>query len=132
MAKIGNLGKLITFSVSSKKVLTFDGLQQTVSGRWAKHDVISKKPVKEFLGPDSRSITLPIYLSAAHGVKPRKTMEKIEKAVEKGTPYKLVIGGKKIGKYKWVIEKMGESWGEIIEDGKLMAVNLNLTLSEYR
>lgn len=131
MAEIGNLGKLITFEVSSKKVLTFNQMQHNVSGRWAQHDIISGKPVSEFLGPGQQKVTLPIYLTVMHGVKPRKIIEKLEQAAEKGTPYTFVIGGKKIGSNKWVVESISETWGEIIDDGKLLAANLTLTLSEY-
>lgn len=132
MGKIGNLGKLIVFEVSAEKVLTFDGLTQSVRGRWAVQNPILGKPYSEFLGPDQRTISLSIYLSAMHGIKPRKTMERIEKAIEKGTPYKLVVGGKKVGSNQWVITDMSESWGAIIEGGKLVSASLALNLAEYR
>lgn len=131
MAQIGNLGKLIVFQVSSKKVLTFDNMQRTVSGRWAQHEIIGKRPVSEFLGPGQQKVTLQIFVSAMHGVKPRKTIEKLEKAVEKGNHYPLVIGGKKVGKNEWVVESVSETWGEIIDNGKLLSAHLTLTLSEY-
>lgn len=131
MALIGNLGKLITFEVSSDKVLTFKNLSQTVTGRWTTHAPIGKKPKPEFLGAGQRTISLTIYLSVNHGVKPRKTIEKIEKAVEKGKPNPLVIGGKKIGSNEWVITEMSETWGEIIKDGTLVSASLTLSLAEY-
>ena len=131
MAKVGNLGKLIVFEVSSDKVLTFRDMTQTVKGRWTTHETIGKKPKPEFLGPDQRGVNLTIFLSVDHGVKPRKTIEKIEKAVEKGTPYPLVIGGKKVGSNQWVITNMSETWKEIILDGQLVSANLTLTLAEY-
>jgi phage protein U len=131
MAQIGNLGKLIVFEVSSDKVLTFHDMTQSISGRWAQHSVIGGKPESEYLGPGQRSISLPIFLSVSHGVKPRRTMEKMEKAAEKGTPYPFVLGGKKIGDNQWVISSISESWGDVIVDGKLVSANLTLTLSEY-
>ena len=131
MAQIGNLGKLIVFEVSSDKVLTFNRMTQSVKGRWTTHAIIGNKPKSEFLGSDQRGITLPIFLSVNHGVKPRDTMEKIEKAVEEGTPYSLVIGGKKVGNNQWVISSMSETWNDIIKDGKLVQANITLTLTEY-
>lgn len=132
MGKVGNLGKLIVFEVSTNKVLTFNGMTQSVKGRWAVQNTILEKPYPEFLGPDQRTISLSIYLSAVHGINPRKTMERIEKAVESGTPYTLVIGGKKVGSNQWVISNMSEAWGEIIEDGSLVSAKLTINLSEYR
>lgn len=131
MAQIGNLGKLIVFEVSSKKVLTFHGMTQTVSGRWTAHNVIGGKPKSEFLGPGQRGITLTISLSVNHGVKPRSTIERIEKAVETGEHFPLVIGGKKVGDHEWSIANMSETWGTIIKDGCLVSASLSITLSEY-
>lgn len=132
MGKIGNLGKLIVFEVSTRKVLTFGKLAQTVKGRWAVQEPILGKPYSEFLGPGQRTISLSIHLSAMHGVRPQETMERIEAAVESGTPYPLVIGSKKIGSYQWVITDMSEAWGGIIEGGHLASADLTLSLSEYR
>jgi len=132
MGKIGNLGKLITFEVSSDRVFTFSNMTQKVSGRWTAQNPILCKPYPEFLGPGQRTVSLSVYISAVHGVNPRKTMERIEEAVENGTPYNLVIGGRKVGSGQWVITDMSEAWGEIIDDGRLVAANLTLNLSEYR
>lgn len=129
--KIGNLGKLITFSVSSKKILTFESMNKTVKGRWAKHSLIQKKPRPEFLGADSQQTTLEILLDATLGVNPREMLEKIEKAVEKGTPLTFVIGGKKIGNNQWVIESVSETWDRVMLDGILVKAKTSLTLSEY-
>lgn len=131
MAQIGNLGSLIVFEVSSDKVLTFDGLTQTVKGRWASHNVIGGKPVSEFLGADLRNINLPILLHVNHGVRPRATIEKIEKAIESGMPNVLVIGGQKVGNNRWKITQMSEAWGKIIRDGRLISAKITLTLEEY-
>ena len=132
MGNIGNLGKLIVFEVSTNKVLTFSEMKQSVKGRWTVQTPISGKPYPEFLGPDQRTISLSVYLSTMHGTKPRKTMELIEQAIESGTPYNLVIGGKKVGDNQWVITDMGESWEKIMNDGKLVSAKLTLNLAEYR
>lgn len=131
MAKIGNLGKLIVFEVSDQKVLTFRNMMKKVSGRWTTHSAIGKKPVSEFLGPGQGAISLDIYLTVNHGVKPRSTIKKIEKAIESGTPYLFVIGGEQVGSHQWVITDMSETWNDIIMDGRLASTNLTLNLAEY-
>ena len=87
--------------------------------------------MSEFLGPGQRAMVLSIHLSSSLGVKPRSIIDKIEKAVENGTAYPLVIGGKKIGNYQWVITDMSETWETIILDGVLVSANLTLNLVEY-
>lgn len=131
MAKIGSLGKTIIFSTSDKKILTFSDLTQTVTGRWATHERIQKKPQSEFLGPGLRNITFKITLNAAHGVKPRKTMEAMEKMVEKGTVENFVLGGKRIGKYKWKMTSLSETWDTVMNKGELLKATVSITLEEY-
>lgn len=136
--QIGNLGKLIVFKVSADykkgqtKVMTFQNLTQSVKGRWATHNIIGKKPASEFLGPDMRQITLPITLSSELGMNPRKVLESIEKAVEKGSAYDFIIGGTKVGRYQWVITSMSETWDTVLNNGILVRAKVSLTLEEYR
>lgn len=128
---VGNLGKLITFEVSSRKVLTFDQMQRSVKGRWATHDVIGGKVKSEFLGADVASITLPIYLSAMHGVRPRRTIELINDAIESGQYFTFVVGGRAVGRYQWRITSSSETWDKVILNGILVEAKLTLTLEEY-
>lgn len=131
MARIGNFGKIIVFETSDKRILNFNSFQKTVSGNWGTHDRIGKKPQSEFLNANLQQITFTITLNAQHGVKPRKTMEGIEKAVEKGQVESLVIGGAKVGKNKWKITQMTEAWDIVMSQGEVQKATLNLTLEEY-
>ena len=49
--QVGSMGD-IPFVVSYGKIRTFSDYGRSVSGRWTKHDLIGRKPVLEFLGPD--------------------------------------------------------------------------------
>ncbi len=131
MAVIGNLGKLITFEVSAGQVITIHKMVQTVKGRWANHAIIGEKPKLEFLGPDIREISFSVLLSVSHGIRPRATMERIEKAIENGENNPFILGGRSVGIYNWVITNMSESWDIIIQDGKLVQGKVTLTLQEY-
>ena len=127
---IGNLGKTITFEVSSDKVLTFRNMSRSVKGRWTQHNV-KGKPIAEFLGPDLDGASLTVSLSAMHGVKPRKTLETIEKAVRKGTVLPFVVGGEKVGSNNWVITSVSETWKCVYSKGELVSADVTLTLQEY-
>lgn len=131
MAKIGNFGKLIVFETSDSRVLNFNDFQKTVSANWGKHDRIGKKPLSEFLNPELQTLTFTITLNAQHGVRPRKTMESIENAIEKGQVESLVIGAAKVGKNKWKITQMTEAWDTVMNKGELLKATLNLSLEEY-
>lgn len=131
MAEVGSLGKLITFQVSEKKVQTFSDLKRKVSGRWVEHETIKGKPKSEFLGADLQDISFTIVLSASLGVNPRKVIERIAKAVEKGEHFPFVLGGKKISKNDFKITEMSESWDHIFSKGKLVHAKLDISLKEY-
>lgn len=131
MARIGNFGKIIIFETSDARVLNFNGFQKTVSGNWTTHERIGKKPQSEFLNANLQQITFTITLNAQHGVRPRSTMEKIEKAVEKGKVESLVIGGKKVGKNKWKITQMSEAWDIVMSGGQVQKATINISMEEY-
>lgn len=127
----GHFGKTITFRVSDKKVLTFKDMNRTVSGRWTTHSAIGKKEKTEFIGPGLDKINMTLILSYAHGVKPQKVIKRLEKVAKNGTAKNLVIGGKKIGKNKYRITSMSESWDEIYNNGFLYQANVDVTFEEY-
>lgn len=131
MGKIGNFGSLIIFETSDARILQPRALKKEVSGRWAEHARIGKKPLKQFLGPGAEKVTFSITLDARHGVKPRKVIENIEKHIQKGTPKKLAIGGQVVVSNKLVITAASESWDEIWDKGELVRASLDLTLEEY-
>lgn len=131
MAKIGNFGKLIVFETSDKRILNFNSFQRTISGNWAIHERIGKKPQSEFLNPNLQSVTFTIILDAMHGVRPRRMIDTITNAVETGIVEDVIVGGQKIGKNKWKITQMGETWDVVLDGGELLRATLNLTLEEY-
>lgn len=128
---IGNIGKTIIFEVSDEKILRFDSLTRTVKGRWASHPRVGKKPKKQFLGPDSETIMMSITLNAEHGVKPRKTMRKIQRAIRRGRPKRVVIGKKALGKNKFVITEISETYDRVLNRGEIVKASCDIILEEY-
>lgn len=128
---IGHIGKTVVFETSDRKILNFTKMQRTVKGRWASHSRIGKKPKKQFLGPDADQLTFSITLNAEHGVRPRKTIENIEKLIRTGKPQTVVIGSKKVGSNKYAITEISESWETILNKGEVVEITCDITLEEY-
>lgn len=128
---IGHIGKTVVFETSDRKILNFTKMQRTVKGRWASHSRIGKKPKKQFLGPDADQLTFSITLNAEHGVRPRKTIENIEKLIRTGRPQTVVIGSKKVGSNKYAITEISESWETILNKGEVVKITCDITLEEY-
>lgn len=131
MATIGNFGKLITFEVSSEKMLALKDLKRTVAGRWKKHEIVGAAPRSEFQGPDLDETTITAILSAEHGVKPRATIERLEAAARSGEVDYLIIGGKRVGTEKVYISSISEEWDTIWNKGELVKATINITFAEY-
>jgi len=128
---IGHIGKTVVFETSDRKILNFTKMQRTVKGRWASHSRIGKKPKKQFLGPDADQVTFSITLNAEHGVRPRKTVENIEKLIRTGKPQTVVIGSKKVGSNKYAITEISENWETILNKGEVVKITCDITLEEY-
>lgn len=128
---IGNFGKLIVFETSDSRILNFDSWQRTISGNWASHDRIGKKPKSEFLNPNLQTVQFNIVLNAQHGVRPQEIANRIAKAVEKGQVETLVIGGQKIGSEKWKITQATEARDIVLNGGETVKCTLGLSLEEY-
>lgn len=127
---LGAFGKTIVFEVNDRKILAPQDVKREISGRWKTHEIVSKRPKMEFLGPDLAETKMKIVLSAEHGVSPRKTLENIEKAVNEGTTDWLVIGGKILGSQKVAITSCSEAWDTIYNQGELVKATVEITLKE--
>lgn len=128
---IGTLGNKLVFEVNDDTVMTFQNMSREVAGRWTVHEVMGVKPRPEFLGPGLQSITLPITLSAAMGVRPRNVLQTIEQMVESGAAEYLVIGTKPVGKNPFRLTGASETWDKVYSRGELAKGTVTITLEEY-
>lgn len=141
---VGYMGS-IPFVTSRQYLLTFDDYSRMSEGRWAKHDIIGSKPVLEFLGPDTESITMKIQLRRDHGVSPEKILKQLRSMRDQGEVFPLVIGSKVVGEAikslllkqdigintgLWILKNIGETvthWA----GGNIYAVDVSITIEEY-
>lgn len=127
---IGSLGNVI-FEVSGEQLRTFDDFSRDGNSRFAKHDVLGIKPVKQFIGPDLDKIKFKIHLSAALGVNPVLEIETLREYMQNGESLTLIIGGKPVGSGKYTIESINENWTVVDNRGNIISVDVDLELEEY-
>lgn len=127
---IGNFGDII-FETSSEKILNFSDFRRDVVSRWGKHDVIGRKPVTEFIGPDLDMITFVVNLHGTCGVNANDEMDKWLIYCRNGEAHTLTIGSKSLGVDKWIVQSVGLPWNIILGDGKLLSGKVEVTLQEY-
>ena len=128
---VGNWGKDIVFSVSDRKGQTFKDMTRTVGSQWATHSRIGRKDQAEYLRPTLQKITFTMELNALYGVNPRTMLNKLANLAERGTVNTLVIGGKRVGSYRWRITDISEEWETIYNGGELARAKVNVTMQEY-
>ena len=141
---VGYMGK-IPFITSRSYLLTLDDYSKSSEGRWAKHDIVGDKPVLEFLGPNTETISLKIQLRRDHGVNPESILRQLEEMRDTGEVFPLVLGSKVIGnllKRFWKDSPFGTSTGlwvlkglsEVVKHwagGNMYCVDATVTLEEY-
>lgn len=131
MGMVGNFGNRIIFETSDKKILTFSGLTQKISGKYAKHSVIGQKDRPEFTGQGNRSISFKILLDVSLGIKPREIMDRIEEAVENGETEYMVIGGRPLGRNKYYISSASEAFDVVMSHGEIARATMTISMEEY-
>ena len=128
---IGRWGTRIIFTVSDKRILTFQDFKRKVAGEWAEHGRLGQKDQAEFLKPQLQEVTFSIELNAMYGVRPRSTMDALVRAVEQGEVHVLVIGTRRVGNYYWRITDISEAWDVVMNRGELVKATLDITMKEY-
>lgn len=128
--EIGSLGS-IPFSVSTDKILTFSDYGRSGGGRWQKHELLGKKPVLEFIGPDTEKIELKIQLRADHGINPKTELEKLRTMRDTGEVLPFILNGTPVSDNYWVIENISEDVGYWTGEGIILSATVSITLQEY-
>jgi hypothetical protein len=125
-----NGAAVITFEVSSDKVLTWDDREPLGRGALGHPSVFGKKPLREFMGPGLDSIELPIRLDKARGVIPATSSGSMRKQRDEGNVLQFTIGDQLVG--DWVVEDIQETWTRFDKKGVLLVAEVRLSLGEYQ
>lgn len=128
--QVGSMGD-IPFVVSYGKIRTFSDYGRSGSGRWAKHDLIGRKPVMEFLGPDVEKVSMKIQLRTDHGINPESELERLRKMRDTGAVFPFILGGAPVSDNYWLLEDLGENVSYWRAGGKILSVSVDITLTEY-
>lgn len=135
MGKVGSLGGIQFYvrSIGGKnEILSFQNMTRESSARYEEHAVSCKKPLLEFIAPEPDQITLTIVACAEYGIAPRKLQKKLLAFEAQGKVCKFMLGGSRVGMYKWVITSMSDAYNAIGVNGKVTEMSFTLTLKEYR
>lgn len=124
---IGSFGGVI-FQVSSSHVSTFDELTRRVSAKFADHDVAGQKPISEQTGEELDEITFNMTFSSQY-CKPEQELLKLNRILSSGVANRLIIGSRNLGKF--TLREFEENLTHVGKNGKLLFVNVSVTLVEF-
>ena len=131
---IGFLGSVV-FEVSSGggplgiKAFSFRDFKKTKGAHFAEHEVFGGKPLLEFTGIKTNTVSLSINLSASMGISPSEKIATLTDMCNAGKAVPLVIGSEVMG--LWVITDLGESWDCVDSKGNLVSAVVSVELKEY-
>lgn len=128
MPTIGSLGQL-PFICSPKKVQTFSQLSRSNKVKWAKHEVIGKKPVMEYIGEDLRTVSMTICFDSNFTQPPTEGIDRLNRMLENKLYKTLIIGGEYLGRY--VIESVEETRKHHDGKGVCHYAEVQISLTEW-
>ena len=127
---IGSLGEII-FEASDDVVRTIKDFQRQGSARYATHEVIGRKPLREFIGPGLEKISFNMQLSTALGVNPAGELRRLRSIRDSGDAVEFILDGSPVGEELWTIEDLSESWSHMNKSGGIVFAVAAISLQEY-
>lgn len=130
--KINSLGKWgsLTFIASRNKQRTFSDMKWTSTYNFDVKDRKKKVSKVTFKGIAPDEFSFSMRFSVFAGMKPLKEMEKLDKVARKGKSNRLIIVGKKYGKYKLVITKIARELKYFDNKGNLWIAEVKVDMKE--
>lgn len=125
------LDDVIMFEVSGEKILTIDNFVRNNSVRFAKSNVLLRKPVSQYVGPELDRISFNIILKAQFGVNPQAEFNKLIHLQRSGTTVSIITGKSAHGMYRWRISDLGMPWEIMDNKGICISSTVGISFEEY-
>ncbi|WP_232277199.1 phage tail protein [Paenibacillus sp. 481] len=116
---------------TNQKIRTFDGFSRSTAGRWAKHEVLGRKPLTQWIGPNLDTASFAMQFSIQRGMNPINEMAKLQQLAATGKAVPLIVGGRTIGTGMWVITSVEQKWEQIDNKGRILSGGVTVNLEEY-
>lgn len=126
-----SLTDVIIFEVSDDYALTLTNFVRNNSVRFAKNDVLLRKPVSQYIGPDLDKISFKIILKSYLGVNPKSEFDKLIYLQREGALVSILIGRSVFGVYRWRIDSLGIPYDIIDNKGVCISSTVDISFEEY-
>lgn len=124
----GSFGDVV-FGASSSRVFTYSALTGESEAHYHDHEIVGRKPRREFLSEGLKKYSLSIRLDASMGVNPTKELKKLEDIQAAGQASPLILGGDYKGRF--TIDTVSHANGATDRDGAPIIISVTVNLTEY-
>lgn len=127
---IGSLGDIV-FTASASKIETVDGFKRNTKARLQQHEIIGRKPIIEFMGPEGEEVSFNMKFNIMLGVNPTEEADRLRKMCAEGEASRLILNNTPIGENLWIVESIGETVNAFSKTGGVITSSIDVTLKEY-
>lgn len=125
---LASYGK-ITFKVTEDEIKIFNNFTISRKARYVAHERINNKPLLQFMGLESDSISFNMQLVQDITGNVSDDLKSLQDMFKKAEAHPLFLGQKKLGSF--VMESISEAYSVMDNFGNLEIVNVSLSLREY-
>ena len=108
----------------------YDGFRHQAAWRWPAQERIESPPARQFIGPDSQTITLSGFILPHFNRGGLAALERLRKAADDGRPL-LLVDGQGFVHGDWVITSLEETRTAFFADGAPRRVDFTIALGDY-
>jgi len=119
------------FQVDAKRIYTFNNFSYSATLETEAQEAEGKKPSTYIKGEGLSTLSLTIPLEKMYGIDPRTEWESWESILAQKSPQIFILGGKPLGKNKWLLKSVSPSDVRIDAKGQIQGMNLALEFEEY-
>lgn len=108
----------------------YDTFRRQSAWRWPKQDRIDKRPLRQFIGPDSQTITLSGFILPHFNKGGIDALDRLREAGDHGRPL-LLVDGRGFVHGDWVVASLEETRSEFMANGQAKRIDFTVTLNDY-
>ena len=94
-------------------------------------DQDSGKPATLIKGMQLEKFSCKVKLLSLFDPRPEMVIKQLEKMIATKRPEKLVLGGKVVGKYRWLLTALDIDYTQVNGSGQIVEVSISLSFEEF-
>lgn len=119
------------FETRYDRMLPISGAKRSLELEKEDQDQESGKPATLIKGSKLEDFSFKVKLLRVFDPRPESVVSQLETVINKKKPEKLVLGGRVVGKYKWLLVKMEIDYQLLDGAGHIVEAEVSLSFEEF-